>query len=928
MGKAEYRATLNLPTTSFPMKASLSSREPHVLELWAKNDVYRTICSRREGKKKFVLHDGPPYANGEIHLGQALNKILKDIVVKYKTMRGFHTPFVPGWDCHGLPVEHQLFKELKINKHKIGRTEFRKKARDYALKYVAIQKEQFKRLGIFGDWDNPYLTLEPAYQATIIECFGKLYLDGYIYRGLKPIHWCATCETALAEAEVEYDDHRSPSIYVSFAVRSGLDKALPGLKDAAFLIWTTTPWTLPANMAVAVRPEFEYVAVSLKGRTLIVARELLDRVAKELGEERYRVLGSCRGSALEGVVAQHPFVERESPVVLSSHVTLEQGSGCVHIAPGHGEEDYQIGRAHGLEVYAPVNERGEFTEEAGQFAGLKVEKANPEIIEHLAARGALLMSREIVHSYPHCWRCNQPVIFRATTQWFMGVDRSQLRKRALGLIGTVKWIPERSRNRISSMLEQRPDWCLSRQRYWGVPIPMVYCRNCGEALLTKEILERIRGAVAERGADVWFAEPAAFFIPGGSACPSCGGKEFRKEEDIIDVWFDSGVSHQAVLARRTELGYPCTLYLEGSDQHRGWFQTSLLTAVALRGDAPFAEVLTHGFITDGEGKKMSKSAGNVIAPQRIMEQYGADILRLWVASVDYTVDVRISEEIIEKLVDAYRRIRNTFRFILGNLCDFSPERDGVPREQMEEIDRWILSRTQRLLGDVTAAYERYDFCEVYHQLHNFCAVEMSSLYLDILKDRLYTRGARSPQRRSAQTAMYHILDALVRVSAPILAFTAEEAWQAVPWGGGQRESIHLADWPVVDEGLIDESLEAEWERLRDVRREVSKALEVARQGDMIGNALEAEVTISCADGDTLRFLKEKERILADLFIVSQVVLKKTSALESGRAREVSVARAKGTKCARCWKYSVSVGESDDHPGICRRCVGVVEGRDN
>jgi isoleucyl-tRNA synthetase len=928
MGKAEYKATLNLPTTSFPMKASLSSREPLMLELWAKNDAYRAICSRREANEKFVLHDGPPYANGDIHMGHALNKLLKDIVVKYKSMRGFYTPFVPGWDCHGLPVEHQLFKELKLGKHEINRTEFRKKARDYALKYVAIQREQFKRLGIFGDWDNPYLTLEPAYQATIIECFGKLYLGGYIYRGLKPIHWCATCETALAEAEVEYDDHRSPSIYVSFTARSGLEKAFHGLKDAAFLIWTTTPWTLPANMAVAVRPEFEYVAASLKGRTLIVARELLDRLAEELGEEQYRILGSCRGTALEGVITQHPFVERYSPVVLSPHVTLEQGSGCVHIAPGHGEEDYQIGRAHGLEVYAPVNERGEFTKEAGQFAGLKVEKANAAIIEHLEARGALLMSREIVHSYPHCWRCKQPVIFRATTQWFMGVDRNGLRKRALQLISAVKWIPERAQNRIRSMLEQRPDWCLSRQRYWGVPIPMVYCRGCGEAILNEEILERVRSAVAGRGADVWFAEPVEYFVPSGCTCPSCGGKEFRKEEDIIDVWFDSGVSHQAVLATRPELGYPCTLYLEGSDQHRGWFQTSLLTSVALRGDAPFAEVLTHGFITDGEGKKMSKSAGNVIAPQRIIEKYGADILRLWVASVDYSVDVRISEEIIEKLVDAYRRIRNTFRFILGNLCDFSPGRDGVPRDTMEEIDRWILSRTQRLLCDVTAAYERYDFCEAYHQLHNFCAVDLSSLYLDILKDRLYTRGGRSPQRRSAQTAMHHVLDVLIRVSAPILAFTAEEAWQAVPPGGGQRESVHLADWPAVDQGLIDEPLEAEWERLLEVRKEVSKALEIARQGDMIGNALEAEVTIACADERTLRFLKEKEHMLADLFIVSQVVLKGVNALGSGRTREVSVARARGTKCARCWKYSVSVGEDDAHPTICRRCVAVVEGYDH
>ncbi len=927
MGKVDYKATLNLPRTSFPMKASLSSREPLTLDRWVRDDIYNAFCSKRKGREKFLLHDGPPYANGEIHVGQALNKILKDIVIKYKTMRGFCAPFVPGWDCHGLPVEHQLFKELKISKHKISRTEFRKKAREYALKYVAIQKEQFKRLGVFGDWDNPYLTLNPDYQATIVECFGKLYLDGYIYRGLKPIHWCPTCETALAEAEVEYGDHTSPSIFVSFAVRSGLEKAFPGLKEAALLIWTTTPWTLPANMAVAVRSEFEYVAVGFKGRTLVLARELLDRVAKELGEEQYRILGSCKGGALEGVITLHPFVKRESPVVLSPHVTLDQGSGCVHIAPGHGEEDYQIGRAYGLEVYAPVNERGEFTKDAGQFKGLKVEEANAGIIKLLDERGALVATRDIVHSYPHCWRCRKPVIFRATTQWFMGVDRKDLRKRALSLVGNVRWIPERSRNRIGSMLEQRPDWCLSRQRYWGVPIPMMYCAKCGEPFLDEGILGRIKDAIAERNADVWFEEQASFFIPDGTVCPACGNGEFRKEEDIIDVWFDSGISHQAVLARRPELGCPSALYLEGSDQHRGWFQTSLLTSVALKGVAPFASVLTHGFVTDGEGKKMSKSAGNVIAPQRVMEQYGADILRLWAASVDYSVDMRISNEIIEKLVDAYRRIRNTFRFILGNLCDFSPERDAVPRDRMGEIDRWILSRTQRMLSEVTAAYERYDFCEAYHRLHNFCAVELSSLYLDVIKDRLYTRGGRSAQRRSAQTAICHIFDALVKLSAPILAFTAEEAWQAAPWAGDRRESVHLADWPVPDEELVDESLDAEWERLLDVRREVSKALEVARQGNMIGNALEAEVTIACSDEEELGFLGKKGELLADLFIVSQVVLEKAAATGSEKTREVRVARAKGEKCVRCWKYSVSVGESEDHPVICRRCVQVVEGRD-
>ena len=924
MNKVKYRDTINLPKTDFPMRASLSKREPSMLDLWSKQDIYGKICSIRKGSKKFILHDGPPYANGEIHMGHALNKILKDIAVKFKTMRGFYCPFVPGWDCHGLPVEHQLFKELGINKHKIDRVEFRKKARDYALRYVAIQREQFMRLGIFGDWGNPYLTLDPVYESKVVECFGRLFLSGYIYRGLKPIHWCATCETALAEAEVEYADHSSPSIYVAFKAVSGLGKVFPGVTEGEFIIWTTTPWTLPANMAIAVRPEFEYVAVRIKGRVLVMARELLERVSGELGADSYELLGSCRGIELEGVITRHPFVERDSPVVFSEHVTLEQGTGCVHIAPGHGQEDYEIGGRYGLEVYAPVDEKGVFTRDAGRFAGLKVEKANGKIIEHLESLGALLGSEEITHSYPHCWRCKQPVIFRATEQWFMGVDRSELRERTLKVIKSVKWIPERSEKRISSMVEQRPDWCLSRQRYWGVPLPILYCSACGETVLTEETLDHIRAAFAEQGADVWFIREPGSFLPEGYRCPVCGGAEFRKEDDIIDVWFDSGISHQAVLSERGELGYPCDLYLEGSDQHRGWFQTSLLTSVSLRGDAPFAGVLTHGFIIDGEGKKMSKSAGNVIAPQSIIGKHGADILRLWVSSVDYTVDVRISNEIIGQMSDTYRRIRNTFRFILGNLFDFYPERDSVPPEKLEELDRWILGRLERLLGDVTEAYESYDFCKAYHNMHNFCAVDLSSLYLDILKDRLYVSAHASMERRSAQTAMHIILDTLVRMSAPILAFTAEEAWLAIPSPGKRVESVHLADWPEVREEFIDAALEAEWEKLLDVRSAVSKALETARQGGMIGNSLEARVTITCAEKCLLALLRGKETFLPDLFIVSQVFVQESADRERDEKLFVRVDRAEGQKCARCWKYSTSVGASARHPAICARCAKVVE----
>ncbi|HOE26194.1 MAG: isoleucine--tRNA ligase [Candidatus Aureabacteria bacterium] len=922
MDTHDYKGTLNLPRTSFPMKASLSLREPELLAFWERERVYEKALANRKGGRPFILHDGPPYANGDIHMGHALNKLLKDMVVKYKTMRGFYSPFVPGWDCHGLPVEHQLMKELKVRKHQIDRARFREKARDYALRFVDVQREQFKRLGIFGDWERPYLTLDPAYQAAIIGCFGRMYLDGYVYRGMKPIHWCPACETALAEAEVEYDDHTSPSVYVAFEAVSGIEKALPGARGASLLIWTTTPWTLPANRAVAVRPEFEYAAVRMKGRLLVVARELAGRVADELGEPAPEVMGVCRGRDLEGAVAAHPLTGDGSPVVLSNHVTLEQGTGLVHIAPGHGDEDYQIGLKYGLEIFAPVDGRGAFTKAAGRFAGMRVEEANRPIVDELRGSGALLLSREIAHSYPHCWRCRRPVIFRATEQWFIGVDRRDLRRRALEEAEKTAWIPERGRGRIASMLESRPDWCLSRQRHWGVPIPVLYCAGCGEPVLTAQTLARVREAVAARGADAWFSEPAVSFVPERFGCPSCGKGEFRKEEDIIDVWFDSGVSHQAVLAARPELGFPAALYLEGSDQHRGWFQTSLLTAVALAGRAPFATVLTHGFITDGEGKKMSKSAGNVIAPRSVIERYGADILRLWVASVDYGVDVRISREILDQLVDAYRRLRNTFRYLLGNLCDFSPERHRVPLERMEETDRWILSRLERLRSGVTDAYERYDFCRAYHLLHQFCAVDLSSLYLDVLKDRLYTAGGDSPRRRSAQTALCAVLETLVPLSAPILAFTAEEAWRAAPFLTARAASVHWADWPAAREEHLDAALEAEWERLLEVRREAAKALEEARRGGMIGNALEARVAIVCGDEGLFRLLDAKRPLLADLFIVSGVALSFDPS--AGAAAKVTVARAEGGKCGRCWRYATNVGRSAAHPSLCGRCVEVLQ----
>ena len=736
----DYRQTLNLPQTGFPMKANLAKREPEILKEWDSKSIYPQISRRSEGRTKYILHDGPPYANGHIHIGTALNKILKDFIVKSKFMVGYDSHYVPGWDCHGLPVEHEVEKSLGSKKGALSIVEIRQRCRDYAAEFVGIQRKEFERLGVFGEWENPYLTMSFEYQATIVKEFGKFLLNGSVYKGKKPVHWCPTCKTALAEAEVKYENHRSPSIYVKFKMVTDLGERFPGLKGKPLyvLIWTTTPWTLPANLAIALHPDFDYVAVDVGSEIYVLAEGLLEEVMGKIGVKNYRVLEKIKGATLEGLKCRHPFLDRDSVLILAPYVTLDAGTGCVHTAPGHGQEDYESGVQYGLDIYSPVDDDGRFTQDVPFFAGQFVFDANQSVNKKLMEVGALLKEERMEHSYPHCWRTNDPIIFRATEQWFISMEKNSLRSKALKSINEVTWIPPWGRERIYGMIENRPDWCVSRQRAWGIPITVFYCNSCQETLVTQKTIDHVVALFEEKGADVWFAEPAERLLPQGTACPHCGGKAFSKETDILDVWFDSGVSHAAVMEKRPGLEWPASLYLEGSDQHRGWFHSSLLTSVGTRGRAPYRSVLTHGFVVDGEGKKMSKSAGNVIAPEEVISKLGADVLRLWVAAEDYKDDIKISDEILKRLADAYFRIRNTFRFLLGNLYDFQPEKDTVPYPELYEIDRWALYRLHKLIGRVREAYERFEFHVVYHSVQNFCAVEMSALYFDILKDRLYT----------------------------------------------------------------------------------------------------------------------------------------------------------------------------------------------
>ena len=925
----DYKESLNLPKTDFPMKANLSKREPEMLGRWDEMRIYDSIRETSRGRKPYILHDGPPYANGSIHLGTALNKIIKDILVKAKNMTGRDSVYVPGWDCHGLPIEHQVDKELGDTKEGISQTSKRRFCRIYAEKFVDIQRAQFKRLGVFGEWENPYLTMTYDYEATTVAEFGKLYLNGSVYKGKKPVYWCASCKTALAEAEVEYHEHTTPSIYVKFNLVSDISGRLPTLagERVSVVIWTTTPWTIPANLAIALHEDFIYVAVKVRGEVLILAKDLLDYCLDAFGfrGEPHEILDEFPGTVMEGLKCRHPFIDRESVLILAPFVTLDAGTGCVHIAPGHGQEDYEIGMKYGLENYAPVDDEGKFTRDVKEFAGLFVFDANEAINRKLAEVGALLGQIDIEHTYPHCWRCKEPIIFRSTEQWFISMQKNDLRKKTLAAIDGVTWIPSWGRDRIYGMVENRPDWCISRQRLWGVPITMFYCKGCDAELMTEEILDHVVGLVREYGADVWFEREAKDLMPPGTRCPKCGGGEFKKETNILDVWFDSGVSHAAVLEKRPYLGSPADMYLEGNDQHRGWFHSSLLESVGTRGRAPYRNVLTHGFVVDGEGKKMSKSVGNVIDSQTIIDAYGAEILRLWVAAEDYTEDIRISEEILKRLVEAYRRIRNTSRFILGNLYDFNPDKDTVPYAEMAEMDRWILHRLQEVIRRVREAYEQYQFHAVYYTLYNFCTVDLSALYLDVLKDRLYTSKADSIARRSAQTAMLAVLEAMVRLLAPILTFTAEEIWLALPAHAGKAGSVHLTQFPEVDGNRLQPDLAEAWKTLIAVKGEVARAIETARQNKVLGHSLDAAVAIAAPE--KLRPLLETHREdLRALLIVSDVqIVAEADIHEPYRSAEIpglaiGVTRAKGEKCNRCWIHSETLGESTEHPELCSRCL--------
>ena len=923
----DYKTTLNLPKTDFPMKANLRDLEPKAIEAWQQEKIYDRLQKKPGGNGTYILHDGPPYANGHIHIGHALNKILKDIIVKFKTMEGYKSPYVPGWDCHGLPIEHQVLKNLGPKKEGMSQNEIRKLCREYAEKFIDVQRGEFKRLGVFGDWDNPYLTMDFGYEAAIVRELGKFVGNGGVYKGKKPVYWCGFDETALAEAEVEYADHESPSVYVRFELPEA-GKALPSLsgKKTAIAIWTTTPWTLVANLAVALHPEFDYVAIEANGQVLILAEGLLQQAVEKFGIKNYTIVEKFKGKKLEGLKARHPFVDRDSLVILGEHVTLEAGTGAVHTAPGHGQEDYEAGLKYGLEIYAPVDHKGRFTKEAGQFAGEQVFKSNKGIIELLRSRNALLAEEKISHSYPHCWRCKHPVIFRATEQWFISMKSNDLLKKTVENIHKVAWVPSWGKERILGMMENRPDWCISRQRAWGVPIIAFTCKQCGELLLDKNVVDHVADIVEKEGADAWFLRtPAELLLP-GTVCKKCGSKHLEKEMDILDVWFDSGSSHAAVLRTRKDLCWPADMYLEGSDQHRGWFQSSLLISVATTGRAPYNSVLTHGFTVDGSGKKMSKSAGNVVAPQEVIDKYGAEVLRLWVSAADYRDDIRISPEILTHLAEAYRRIRNTCRYLLGNLADFHPETDRVADKDLLEIDRWALHRLQKLIDRVHKGYQDFEFHIVFHSLHNFCAVDMSSFYLDILKDRLYTARTSSLERRSGQTAMHAILSSMVRLMAPVLSFTADEVWRYLK-EREKTESVFLAPFPQADKKYLDADLEGRWEKIIAIRGEAAKVLEALRRDKKIGHSLDSGVTFY-AEPQLLEFLQGYKNDLAFIFIVSSVqVAPETAAPADAYTSEVvkglriAAGPARGLKCGRCWMYSESVGTVKEHPEICGRCSG-------
>jgi isoleucyl-tRNA synthetase len=925
----DWKDTLNLPRTDFPMKANLPATEPAAISRWETLDLYGQLRARRRGAPAFVLHDGPPYANGEIHIGHALNKILKDFVVKSKSMAGFDAPYVPGWDCHGLPIELNVERELGGSAKGRSPADFRRACRDFAAKFVDSQRDDFKRLGIVGDWPHPYLTMAPAYQAAIVRALGKFVARGLVYKGKKPVHWCLRDRTALAEAEVEYEPHTSPSIYVEFPLSPNdagtLPTGVPALagRDVAALIWTTTPWTIPSNLAVAFHPDFEYGAYEVGDavgagprRVILVAEALAGAVSAATGRTLDRPVATFKGAVMDRVQFRHPFYERDSLGVLGDYVTLDQGTGIVHTAPGHGSDDFSTGVRYGLEIYAPIGRNGRFHDDVGIVGGLKVFEANPVVEQALAERGRLWFRSDFQHSYPHCWRCHQPVIFLATSQWFISMDG--LRDAAVTECNHVRWIPEWGRERMTGMFLTRPDWCISRQRTWGVPIPALVCRSCGESVLTPALVERAAAIFETQSADAWYDQPAEAFLPPGLACEACRGTGFDREHDILDVWFDSGSSHEAVLSHRPDLGWPADMYLEGTDQYRGWFQSSLLVGLGTRDRAPYRAVLTHGFVVDEHGRKMSKSIGNVIAPQPIIAQSGADVLRLWVSMVDYRDEVRMGKAVLARTSEAYRKIRNTFRYLLSNLFDFDPARDAVPAARLLDVDRFALALYGRLAQSVIQAYDAYEFQTVFQAINEFVTVDLSAFYVDISKDRLYTFRADSLERRSAQTTQYLIADGLARLLAPILSVTADEVWQRLP--GARDASVHLSTFPAEAAAWRHPEIEARWGRLREVRADVNGRLEIARTQKVIGSALEARVSIGAPPGELYDLLRRHAADLPMFLIVSAV---EVVARAEGLA--VEVARAAGEKCPRCWRFVTDAVTSGDRAGLCARCVDAVGG---
>jgi len=926
----DYNKTLNLPKTEFPMRANLPKREPDMLRNFEEKGIYKKIMERNAAKPVFVLHDGPPFSNGDIHIGTALNKILKDFIVRYKNMSGWNSPYVPGWDNHGMPIESAIIKKNKLDRKSMSVTEFRNACRDFAMDFVHRQMEQFKRLGVIGDWDNPYLTMDPAFEGIEVKVFGEMYKKGYIYKGLKPVYWCPHDETALAEAEIEYADAPCTSIYVKFPLKDdkGLLSKYAPLDKTYIVIWTTTPWTLPGNLAISLNPGFEYALVKVPGdEVYVIAAELVEKVMKAAKIESYETLAKLKGSELEYMKTRHPFLDRDSLVIVGEHVTLDAGTGCVHTAPGFGVDDYNVCKLYPeLGITVPVNDRGVMTEEAGPFAGLFYEKANEAIVENLKDSGLLLASEKIVHSYPHCWRCKNPIIFRATEQWFASVDA--MKDDAVGACESIKWLPEWGYDRMVAMIRERSDWCISRQRHWGLPIPVFYCDSCKKPVCDDYTIEAVSKLFTQYGSNAWYEKSVSEILGDDYACPHCGGRSFTKEKDTLDGWFDSGSTHAAVCSVRPELHFPAEIYLEGGDQYRGWFQSSMLTSIAVNGKAPYKCVITHGWTVDGEGKAMHKSLGNAIAPEEVIKDYGADLLRLWVSSSDYHQDVRISKEIFKQLSEIYLKIRNTARFILGNLDGFDPN-DQVPVEELCDIDRWALWRLNRLVEKVIASYERYEFHPIYHAIHNFCVIEMSNFYLDVLKDRLYCEDRTGYLRRSAQTAMYKILDAMVRMLAPILAFTSEEIWQSMPHDSSANpESVLLNDMPKVEPEyeLSEEEIRC-WDSVLRLRSDVLRALEKARTDKIIGKSLDATVTLYISPESKEAFEEIADFDLMSIFIVSRVsvIYEKGEGFECTEfpGVRVKVEAAETEKCLRCWTHHGSIGADPKFPELCPRCASVV-----